>query len=337
MPGTTPSQFLNVYAAPGAPGTGLGTFPVAPSSPGALAGLSAYGGSPAAGRIPQVSDPTTTAAAALTGNQANMPYLSTLFNQVGATLVPQFTGLQELEAQNIADLLAGKFEVPEAFRRVAEMGTQMGPGGGESDAYKTAEILFGRRMAEEAKAMGAKRFSDAIARSRGVLDLEKFLQTPEQRQAWQWLADQLRAAPDPEEAFKRALSLIREGITRGFNTSRGPLGGGGGPTTLTNPSNTSSIIQRFGGPGQQSNPGTGTPSAGPGWGYLVPSGGGPGFGTTGGLPFTIPGSPGPGSTLTGPFSPASVLTGMPEGGYETPGDVPFWYQGDPEDLINPYI
>jgi hypothetical protein len=285
-----------------------------------------------------------TAATATAGNIANAPALGNLFNLTGGTYVPGFEGLQATESQNIANLLGGQYNLPEAFRRTAELGS-MAPGGAQSDAARTAEILWHRRFEDQARQEGAQRLSQAAARSRGILDLATMMQTPEQRQQWSYLASQLAAAPDPEAAFQRALALAREGINRGFNTGYGP----GGATTLSaSTSPAASIAQRYSGPSPFAT--AGTPPTGPGWGVATGSAGTFGATSTPGGPnrvFQISPYTGPElgpfpsfgrqilNPVPGSYAPVSVMQGMPEGGFRSPGDVPYWYEGDPMDLVNP--
>ncbi len=228
--GTEPIDFRTLTFQAGGTTT-PGTVPGTP--PGGLPGAPGTDGSPAAGRKLVVPDPTTTASNALAGNLANLAKLRELFNKTSTTLgiTPEMrasTGGLIKELQNAPSFLGA---YPDLSRKTAEFGTGQGISG------SPAETTLGYRLTDEERlrrrVMAEKLQSDVITRGNETLPLKNFMQTPEGRQFWQNLANTVAAAPDPEAAFKRALDLIKQGLSRGLGA-----GYGGGPPGTTAPTTT---------------------------------------------------------------------------------------------------
>ncbi len=209
-----------------------GNAPAGMPGLGALAGLPGIGGSSAAGRIPQVPDPTATAGGALAGNLANLAKLRQLFNRTSAAVgvTPEFTAGETgliRELQNAPRFLGA---YPDLSRQTAEFGTAQGVAG------SPAEQTLGYRLSDEEqlrrRAMASQMLGQRAARANQILPLQNFMQTPQERQIWQNFANTIAAGADPEEAFRRALSLAQAGINRGIGAGYG----GGAPRVGAAPS-----------------------------------------------------------------------------------------------------
>lgn len=204
--------------------TALATAGVAP---GSLPGAPGLGGSTAAGRIPQVPDPTATAGSAIAGNLANLAKLRQLFNRTSAAVgvTPEMTSA---ETRNINSLLNPPAQFVDIDRLSAEAGTGTGLAGSPSAFARGYRMTRDEQLRE--RLLGSQLLGQRVNRANQILPLQQFMQTPEGRQIWQNFANTVAAGADPEEAFQRAMALAREGLNRGFNA-----GYGGGAPRATNP------------------------------------------------------------------------------------------------------
>lgn len=213
---------------------GLGEFaPGAAGGTGTLTGAPGTGGSPAAGRIPGVPDPTATATSAITGNISNLPGLEKLFQGIGGTMVPNYPALSATQSGNIASLLgspdprATPGAYGDEFRHAAETGAGLGIGGSAAEGAMGYRMSDRERIARQAQ--GTSMLSAALGQANQVLPLQNFQTTPQQSQEWQYMANLMKAAPDPELAWQRAMQLAREGINRGYGAGYGAGGGASAP------------------------------------------------------------------------------------------------------------
>jgi len=212
---------------------------VAPGAvPGVLTGAPGIGGSIIAGQQPQVPNPTTTGSSAIGGNISNLPNLQNLFTGTGSIQVPNYPALSSTQSGNIQSLLASPDprSDPQAyydtFRRAAESGTARGVAGSplaNETAYRMTDEERLRRQQ-----LGSNMLSQALAQANAVLPLPAFMTTPDAQQSWQWLANLIKSAPDPEAARQEALRLGQVGINQGYTGSGGNrYSGGSGGTYFT--------------------------------------------------------------------------------------------------------
>ncbi len=207
-----------------------------PAIPGVLTGAPGIGGSIIAGQQPQVPNPTTTGSSAIGGNISNLPNLQNLFTGTGSIQVPNYPALSSTQSGNIQSLLASPDPRadPQAyydtFRRAAESGTARGVAGSpvaNETAYRMTDEERLRRQE-----LGTNMLSQALAQANAVLPLPAFMTTPDAQQSWQWLANLIKSAPDPEAARQEALRLGQVGINQGFAGSGGNRYSGGGGTSF---------------------------------------------------------------------------------------------------------
>lgn len=189
---------------------------------GTLTGAPGTGGSPAAGQKPAVPDPRATQADALAGNLANLAKYRQLLNQTSQA-VGVGPGMRQSESENIRALLDPPSQYVDINRMAAEAGTGTGVAGSpaaETRGYRmTDEEMLRRRL------LGSNLLSQVAARATSILPPLSMLIRPETQQTWKNLANMIKAAPDPEAAFRRALGLAQSGINRGFGAGYG----GGAP------------------------------------------------------------------------------------------------------------
>lgn len=212
--------------------------PAAVGAPGTLPGAPGVGGSVIAGQQPQVPDPNATALAAVLANLGNLGNLGNLFKGTGSIQVPNYPALSTQQSSNINSLLASPDPRadPQAyydtFRRAAETGTARGIAGSplaNETAYRMTDEERLRRQG-----LGTNMLSQALAQANAVLPLPAFMTTPDAQQSWQWLANLIKSAPDPEAARQEALRLAQVGINQGYAGSGGNrYAGGGGGTYFT--------------------------------------------------------------------------------------------------------
>lgn len=239
--------------------TGGGGTPAAP--PGYMTPAPTYGGSPAAGSKPFVPNLKGSANQAIRGNisllpnlrnlsgQVNQFNLNQLYNQLNKA-IPGLSGLQANAAANIGSALAGELP-PDVLNQIltnaAEFGVASGTGGGGRDVADIAPGSLAGHAGLRSLGLssldqtrwGAGALTSALAGAPRVdlLNPASFFITPEQQQEANWLNSLISAAPDPEAAFQRALSLNSAGMNRGFNSippaAPGAPGGAGAPSSTT--------------------------------------------------------------------------------------------------------
>lgn len=310
-----------------------------PQVPGQITGAPGYGGSAAAGSKPRVPRLGKSMQQAITQNLNNLPGMQNLAGQVnqfnlGQVLSqfeqgqPGYQAKVAQEAENVRAGLAGELSEGarrETLRDAAAWAAGIGGGGSGGDLARTLmgsralESIAVQSLAEQQRAAENRRADLAAIPRAGIYDVEGKLITPLQQQAEVSRANYINAAPDPEEAFKRAQALANAGIGTGFGLGRYNAGGGGGGGYST-PSLSPFSLPTTGGipttPAPTPAP-TPTPTpTGPGWGWsssYIPGQGPTGFGYTGQIPPNAYGTnwggwtqPGPGEPATSPNFPANT-------------------------------
>lgn len=305
-----------------------------PTTP--LPGLPGTGGSNTPwGLSPQVSDPTASANAAVTGDLANLPNLQNLAGQVntfntGQAIAPYIANLPGYSqmvgqsSQNIGNLLRG--QVPQDVmgllgQQAAERGASRGLTGSpnENAGYLRSLGLTSLGLQQQ----GEGELTSAIGRTPvpQLFNTAQFLTTPGDEQAAQQAANIYAAAPNPNMQAQALMDL--------FNRFSGRFSGSGGVTIDRG-------LGGYAGP-QQPNTGGAGPTPGASGGAVLPVSGGPGstlntgaiFGQTGpgGFPANFQGpaiNPNTGGASGGFGGPAiNPWTGAANGGFQGPAIDPW--------------
>lgn len=220
MPGSTPFG-VSAYNA------NL-SFPTYPAPNQNLAGnIDDSGYTAAYGGKPLVPNPNATAAGAIQGNLANMPAIAGLAEDINAinlggvmndvtTNIPNYYDLIGQRSDVLNSWLAGDL-APGTKDMIREAGAEfgigsgMGPGAGPS----LANMATVRSMGMTAEDQAAKGLSGLQASISGrpqapLYDPGQMLTSPSEAQTAQWLANLLKAAPDPTAAAQAAWSKYLE-------------------------------------------------------------------------------------------------------------------------------
>lgn len=300
-------------------------------TPTVLPGAPPQAGSGAWGMVPNVPDPTSSAALAISGDIANLPGLQTLAGQTNAfntqqALAPYIAnlpGYQDMVAQsskNIGGLLQGQIPA-DVMALLAQSSAERGAASGMPDA-PASNAAYLRSLGLTSLGLeqqGEQNLTQAIQRTPvpQLFNTAQFMTTPTDMQAAAMAANMYAAAPNPAMNAQALIDLFTRmmgsggGVRGGVQTS--PGGGGGSPYQF--PSG-AGVGGGGGSPGYTPFPGGGAfpIQSQPGQG---PNIGGPlGFanlgnigGTTGtGFPAYGTGSAGPANPFGSPsYSDTSVL------------------------------
>lgn len=233
------------------PGTGRSDYGAAPA--GALQGAGSGAGSPATGFIPFAPDPAATSAKALATNLASIPALQGLFSGVANTYIPGATQKFAQESANVDELL-NPGRLIDTDRYSAETNAARGiagsPAGFSSAVRRRDDEILRRQL------LGSQLLSSISQRGEGILPLPQFMITPDQQQQWQYLANQLAAAPNPAEAYNLAGTNAALGLQAGMRAGYGRGGGGASapsylpsfynPTATQSNTGASAVVNKYG-------------------------------------------------------------------------------------------
>jgi hypothetical protein len=245
----------------------VGRYDIPTSPAGSLQGQMSGAGGPATGYIPYVPDPAATSARALASNLANLPALQGLFSGIANTYIPGATDKFAQESANINELL-NPTQFIDTDRYSAEAGAARGIVG--SPAAISSGVVRRDKDKLQRQLLGSQLLSSVASRGAGILPIPSFLTTPESQQQWQYLSNQLAAAPNPAEAYNLAGANAALGLRSGMRAGYG--GGGGaapGVPSFFNPpssqpmSNAAQVVNRYAG-----SLGITQPQTGGGWGVL---------------------------------------------------------------------
>lgn len=272
---------------------GGGRFDLPPAPTGSLAGQPSSAGSPATGYIPYVPDPSATSAKALATNLANIPALHGLFSGIANTYIPGATAKFAQESANVDELL-NPTKFVDTDRYSAEAGAARGIAG--SPAAISSAVLRRDKDKLQRQLLGSQLLSSIASRGAGMLPIPQFLITPESQQQWQYLANQLAAAPNPAEAYNLAGANAARGLQAGMRAGYGGGGGAPSPTAFFNPgssqpmSNADRVVSKYAGSLGMTPPQTG--NGGGGWGFATGEGGSFGIAPETRFPMETPDVPG---------------------------------------------
>ena len=236
--------------------------------PTPLPGLPGTGGSNTAyGLVPQVPDPNASAAAAITGDLANLPSLESLAGQTNAfntqqainPYIANLPGYSQMVAQssgNIGSLLQGQIP-PDVLNLLSQQGAERGIATGLAGS-PNANAATMRALGLTSLGLqqqGEGELTNAIGRTPvpQLFNTAQFMTTPGDEQAAQMQANIYAAAPNPNMQAQALLDL--------FNRFSSRFAGNGGVT-----------IDRGLGGGVQTNPNTGSSNAGASGGGRVGAG-----------------------------------------------------------------
>lgn len=224
------------------PGTGVAGGGPAAGAPGMLANPRAGLGSEAAGYIPNVPDPNATWQSTIDDNVANFGYLKNLIDLYNKdsleraianqeTTLPGSTDLRGQIMENLAAKARGELSpstISGLWQRGAERGIATGLSG--SQAANTAVMRALGLSSEALQTQAIDEFAKAVALSPVAqqVDWTRFFQLPNDRQQWEYLAEVLRASPDPEARRLAEMAAAQAGAATGLALSGGLGGGGGG-------------------------------------------------------------------------------------------------------------
>lgn len=203
------------------------------------------GYNPAYGGVPSVPTPQGTQAGAIAGNIGSLADLYQLSTGTagasaagaGAQLdanLPGWRGATTTSMGNINDLLAGKIPqdvVNQLSQRAAERGVALGMPG--SDNANAALIQALGQTSLGLTQQGEQELTGAIGRTPTgpAFNPSTMLLTPQEQQQWQYLANELGAAPIPAQAAAANLGALRGGVAAG----RGATQPRGNPFNFTPP------------------------------------------------------------------------------------------------------
>lgn len=207
----------------------VGSGPTVAGSAGVLSGATPVTGEGAYGKVPQVTSPQVTQAQAMQGNLAQLGNIQKLM-----------AALDQQQAQNV--LLPFQMGIPNwgpAMGQTMANVTQGLQGVVNSDVWTNLQ----RGAAERGIAMGSPLSPNAQTNLLQMLGLTSYgvqqdalknllnvmgsmprispfnpsqlLTTPAEQQQWQYLADLLKAAPDPAQARQAELAATQAGINMG--------------------------------------------------------------------------------------------------------------------------
>lgn len=219
--------------------------------PSVLPGSPPTGGSNTPwGMVPQVPDPTVSAANAVTGDLANFPQLSQLANQTNLfnnqqslapyiAAMPGFMGNIARSSQNTSNDLAGIMG-PDTINMLAQNAAERGVGGGFNSGSPNVSASLLRQeglTSDMLRQRGAGELTQDISRLpvSPLFNTQSFMTTPGDEQAAQMQANIYAAAPNPNMQAQALLDLFNKFSSRfsgsgGTTIDRG-LGGGGGTTS----------------------------------------------------------------------------------------------------------
>lgn len=197
-----------------------------------LAGTSPSNYSTAYGGIPATADPSQSAAAAITGSQANMPALQEMasginqFNlgeQLGQyeTALPGYGNMVGQSAGNIGSRLRGELPgdvVSQMTQQAAERGVSMGVPG---SPFSNSELIKSLGLTSLGlQTQAENELTQAIGRTPVVplFNTSSFLTSPQAQQEAQQQANFMAAAPVPAKAQQTALDIAKAGIQAGSNS-----------------------------------------------------------------------------------------------------------------------
>lgn len=208
------------------PATALG-------STGVQAGQGPYGA------VPTVPNPLSSQTTALSGNAAILNELLGLAKGAGGASaagaqqqlisnLPGYEGLTTQASANIADDLAGKLG-PDILALLNQQGAERGIGFDPTSPNAGAAAMRAMGLTSDAlRARGQQELTAAIARTPTgpQFDPSTMLLNPAMVQQWQYLANQLAAAPDPAAAAQANQQALLDAIRAGAAS------GGGGQTSM---------------------------------------------------------------------------------------------------------
>lgn len=213
-----------------------------PTSTGTLTG-STISGSGAYGSVPATTDPTTSAAQAITGNIANLSNIYTMAGGINqftnqqalqnlASNLPGYTGMSSQSSANIASLLRG--EIPSDVRaQMAQSAAERGISGGMGvDTANTNAALL-RALGLTSLGLqqtGESELTSAIARTPTgqQYNVSSMLVSPQEQQAAQQAANVYASSPDPTIAALTNQQALDQGTQQGLRSIGGGTTGGGG-------------------------------------------------------------------------------------------------------------
>lgn len=222
------------------------TTPGKGSTVASLTGAGTQAGSGPYGAVPGVPSPGASQAAALGSDVSQMDQIRAIMegiNQQSAqsamyplTLnLPGYAGAMGQAMGNVQQYLAG--QVPADVinllqQQAAERGIATGlPGSQNANAAYLRALGLTSLGLQQTGEQQLTNLMGAVPRGT-LMDPASLLITPEQQQGWQWMANQMAAAPSPQEAAMANLAALQGGMRRG--TVPGPTSvsfpGGGAPT-----------------------------------------------------------------------------------------------------------
>lgn len=212
-------------------------FGYSPGSPfynnpaaGSLGGAPPFGYSGAYGGIPQVPDPSSSAAAAIQGALGNMGQFSNLANQVNPfntgqlntqleQLMPGYGGAQTQNLMNIGQGLQGQLQ-NDVTNQIFNVGAGRGliAGGGGAGGNTNAAILsaIGRTSYQQMQDATRNLAQTVQTTPRTpLLTPQSYFISPQEQQEAQTYANIYGAAPVPSEAARAAEDAARRGLNTG--------------------------------------------------------------------------------------------------------------------------
>lgn len=193
------------------------------------------GYTPAAGGVPTVPSPLETQAEVVKGQMPSMPDIKALGRSVSkfpwteyTGRVPGYTDMASQSAVNIAAALRG--EVPQDVlyqlgQSAAERGITQGVPGSQITGAEYLKALgltsLGQQKYGEEALTGALKRAESVP----VFDISRFLVSPQEQQQWQYLANQLSAAPIPAAATAEEQRRLEAGMQAGQRAGAGATGG----------------------------------------------------------------------------------------------------------------
>lgn len=242
-----PINLIGGYYSPRSGGTG---------STGTLAGSGTQTGSGPYGAVPTSPSPQATQSAALAGNLAQLTRIKQLMAaldeqsarnaQYSMTLnLPNYGAAMGQAMGNIQSGLRGQLPadvISLLQQQAAERGVAGGfPGSPNVDAgYLRALGLTSLDLMQKSRE-GLTSLMGAVPRGTSV-DPSALLVRPEQQQEWQYLANQLKAAPDPAQAAAANLANLQAGMGAGTTAGGGGTGHRMMPSGIYRMSPTGAII-----------------------------------------------------------------------------------------------
>lgn len=230
MPGALPAWWTGAPVAGGADTLPSGTSPT-------------Y--NPAYGGVPTVPAPTSTASGAITGNVSNLADLYRLgtgltgisaadaAQQLQANL-PRYQGMIGQSSANTQALLRGQIPadvLAQLSRAGAERGVSIGSPNSPNAMASTLGAILGTSLGLQRQ--GEQNLTGAIARTPTgpAFNPATMLVSPQDQQAWSYLARVLGQAPIPAAAAAANLNALRSGVGYG----QGAVGPGWGSAALPPP------------------------------------------------------------------------------------------------------